>query len=350
MPEVISAVLPWSIGAPCTSVARPSTKSAGRAVDAPEQSPRNRADQRVIQIALAPLLERPGLLEQEHRVDPVALGGQHRLDVFERLLQLLQFVLVIALHLGRDRLERLAVGVEPLQFGVGAGDDQLGAIIVERLASQADFLQAVRRHAHFFDLVARQPECLGRRVERLLDFLLRRAELDAHLEHRELPDGVGRGHLGKRIDGRVADLHRPRTDARHFLVGRECHRRDQPRQLFTARQHLHQPQQSSQAGGVLFVHHVGRAARIAGIGAQLADRLASRDEGQPPQECLPDIVAADRVHELAGAAVSHLVDGLAAVAVRACREQRRPGRSVRRFRDCARSSLTASLHASPGAR
>ena len=55
-------------------------------------------------------------------VDAVALRGQHRLNVFERLLKLLELVFEIAFHFGRDRFQRHAVGIEPLQFGVGAGD------------------------------------------------------------------------------------------------------------------------------------------------------------------------------------------------------------------------------------
>ncbi len=89
---------PFHVGGP------PVDEEHRSAVDAPEQSPRDRADQRVIEIALAPLLEGPGLLEQEHRIDPVALRRQHRLDVLERLLELLELVLVLRLHLGRDRL------------------------------------------------------------------------------------------------------------------------------------------------------------------------------------------------------------------------------------------------------
>src|SRR5262249_995883 len=159
----------------------PVEEEGRRAVDAPDQPAYDGADQRVVEIPLAPLGDRPGLPLQEHRVDAVALGRQHRLDVLERLLQLLELVLVVALDLRRDRLERLAAAVDPPKSAARPADDQAGTIPAERLGPPADFLQTVRRHAHLLDLVPRQPERLGRRVERLLDLLLGRPELDADL-------------------------------------------------------------------------------------------------------------------------------------------------------------------------
>src|SRR5690349_8285470 len=86
--------------------------------EGPDESACERTNQRMIEISLAPALERPAFLHQEHRVESFALCWQHRGDVLHRALQLLQLLLVIALHLGGYGLLRLAIGATPVELDV----------------------------------------------------------------------------------------------------------------------------------------------------------------------------------------------------------------------------------------
>src|SRR5919112_1639001 len=58
----------------------------------PDESPRQRADERMVQVAFAPDGERPALLLEVQVLDPVALGRQHLLYVPGRRLELLQLL------------------------------------------------------------------------------------------------------------------------------------------------------------------------------------------------------------------------------------------------------------------
>jgi hypothetical protein len=66
----------------------------------PDQPAGDGADERVVEVALAPDVDWPGLLRQEHRVQPLALGGKHRVHVLDRCLQFLELVRVLSFHGG----------------------------------------------------------------------------------------------------------------------------------------------------------------------------------------------------------------------------------------------------------
>ena len=128
---------------------------------------------------------------------------------------------MIGFHISRNRLEQLAIGSEPFECDVALLDAQLCGEVAERFTTQADLFQAIRRHAHFFDLIARDVQCLCCCGKCFFDFFLSRAKLHADLEHRELSDRLGRVEFAQRINRSIAHLHRTRPDARHFSVRSE---------------------------------------------------------------------------------------------------------------------------------
>jgi len=77
---------------------------AAAVLGAPDQPPRQRADERVVRVALAPCRERPGPRISQLPLDPVALGGQQRAQLLVGRLQLGERVGVVAL--GRVSPER----------------------------------------------------------------------------------------------------------------------------------------------------------------------------------------------------------------------------------------------------
>ena len=114
-----------------------------RIAEGPDQPARERADERVIEIALAPLADIPFFLEQEHRIQPLALRRQHGSDVFDGCLKFFQILLVIGLHFRGNGLLRFAIAARPVQLDIAAVDTQLGdeLAVAEFLAAQADFFQ-----------------------------------------------------------------------------------------------------------------------------------------------------------------------------------------------------------------
>src|SRR5262249_2712260 len=71
------------------------------------------ADERMIEVALAPGLERPAFLKPIEAAEPFALGRQHLLNVLDTGLQILQCLRVLRGHYGWDRFLRLAVTLNP---------------------------------------------------------------------------------------------------------------------------------------------------------------------------------------------------------------------------------------------
>src|SRR5678816_2330849 len=135
--------------------------------------------------------------------------------------------------------------------------------IRERLAADADRVEPVRWHRHLLDLIARERQRLGSRVERFLDLLLRRAELHTDLQHREVADGFGRPYLGQSVDRGVANLDRARPDAWYLAIRRERDGGDGAREIVgyaitsVAGKHRREPDQAAEARGIFLVHHVG---------------------------------------------------------------------------------------------
>src|SRR5262249_49099027 len=68
---------------------------ASVALEAPDQAPRQRAGEWVIEVALAPHVERPCFSLQVQLLDAVALGRQHLPDIGCRLGQLFEFLAML---------------------------------------------------------------------------------------------------------------------------------------------------------------------------------------------------------------------------------------------------------------
>src|SRR5919112_692184 len=191
----------------------------------PDQTPRERADERVVQVALAPDRERPTLLLEIQALDPVPLSRQHLLDVPGSPLELFQLLGMMLLDGLRHRLLPLAIRPDPTHFcRARPGDDQLDTELANLLAPYADLLQPVGRHGHLLDLLAWQPDTLGCNFQCRFYALLRLANLYPYLEQRELAYALGTRHVAQSPHAGVTDPHAPRTHLRRLPIRRERQR------------------------------------------------------------------------------------------------------------------------------
>src|SRR5215212_8308269 len=86
------------------------------APEPPDQTLRQRADERMVQVAFAPDGKRPALSLQIQVLDPVTLGRQHLPHVPGRRLELFQLLGMMLLEHLRYRLLPLAIRLNPTQF------------------------------------------------------------------------------------------------------------------------------------------------------------------------------------------------------------------------------------------
>ena len=103
----------WPPGRRSSVRSSPSANPTGRAVDRPQQAAGEGADQRVVDVALAPGVVRPGAPGQELAVEPLRLRREHLVDVLGGGLELLELVGVVPLDRGGHALDLLAGRVAP---------------------------------------------------------------------------------------------------------------------------------------------------------------------------------------------------------------------------------------------
>ena len=178
-----------------------------RVVEAPDEAPRERLDERVLEVVRAPVVEAPHALLGEEALDSQALDaelladlGRERLDRLEPVGMVLSHVdrrgLLRAAALGRPRRRDRSRRLDPdRRDGVAHGD------LPRPVGPELE-----RRHERLPERRAREPALLGGSLERLLDALEEATVLDAGGEPREERDRLFAIRLAERVQRGIRDL------------------------------------------------------------------------------------------------------------------------------------------------
>lgn len=159
----------------------------------------------MVEVARAPLLDRPAAVERHQALEPVALTGDRLADGLQVVVQLCQRRRIGLFHVGGygpspgvvlvkvDERRRLPVELEQ---GGAAG---------ERHPAPATRVEPMRRDRPLQELLARHPLRDGEGVDCLADLLEQRSVPDRTLQREQLGDRGRGGSVGDRVGARVGE-------------------------------------------------------------------------------------------------------------------------------------------------
>ncbi len=178
-------------------------------LEGPDQPAREGRDERLVEIAVAPDVQRPAAIVEIEAFETQALRLQGLADFLDLLLERFQRVGVAILH-GRGRsAERLAARVVPIRFERAVfGDDELDVRGADCDIESAIRSEAVGRHPDLFELARRHAARGCERGQRLVDGLDLARPFQMAAQPREAADARGSRHQTERVDRRVAEHER----------------------------------------------------------------------------------------------------------------------------------------------
>ena len=153
------------------------------------------ADERVIDIALAPGGGGPSAIGDEEGVDAGPLGLEHLVDVVLGLLEGLERVGVLLLDDVRDALALLAILAGDSDACARGLGDELEGVVAGFFGDGGIGGEAEVWGGDLVELLGGDAELAGKIVQRGIEHLLGGAELHELAEAGELGEGAGGGHL-----------------------------------------------------------------------------------------------------------------------------------------------------------